>query len=133
MTHVQLLEILDQRLVLASTDAEFAVRAKHRLRRLGWEVYPVKSAASARRLIRECSPPVVVLDTDLGDESGWLLCKKLTLEQPDLRVILVSKRRYSDLVRFADFVGAAGLVFRQDGIAGLMSVIGEQESVISNQ
>jgi DNA-binding response OmpR family regulator len=119
MMKVQLCEVQDQRLILAHADSSFAARATRCLSRLGYEVYCVKSGASARRLAHELTAPVVVLDADLAYESGWLLCQKLTCEQPELQVVLVSDRRTSDRTRFARFVGASGLVFRPDGVAAL--------------
>jgi DNA-binding NtrC family response regulator len=119
MMYAQLPETNDQRLVLAHSDTEFAARVKRGLARLGWEVYLVRTGDGARRFARELIPSLVVLDTDLPDESGWLVCKKLTCEQPDLRVILVTDRRGCELPRFARFVGAAALTYRQDGFAAL--------------
>jgi len=123
-------ETLEQRLVLAHRDAEYAGRVKRCLNRLGWEVYLAKSGARARFLAHKLSPSVVVLDTELPDESGWLVCKKLTGAQPDLRVILVGSRRGPEQMRFARFVGAAALILRQEGVASLAhEVLGLAPSV----
>jgi DNA-binding response OmpR family regulator len=130
MRNAQLTDALDQRLVLAHRDAEFVARVKRCLNRLGWEVYLAKSGARAMHLAHKLSPAVVVLDTELPDESGWLVCKKLTAQQPDLRVILVGNERGPEQVRFAHFVGAAALVLRQEGVASLAhEVLGLAPSV----
>jgi DNA-binding NarL/FixJ family response regulator len=62
---------------------------------------------------------MVILDTDLPDETGWLTCDKMTREQPGLKVFLVSQRRSPEQARFADFVGAAGLLWRYGGLRAL--------------
>ena len=40
-------------------------------------------------MIREIRPLASVLATPRDRESGWLTCKKLILERPNLKVILV--------------------------------------------
>ena len=100
-------------LVLAGFDAAVA-RA---FRRRGWDVYPVNSGPEARRLARMVQADLVVLDTFLPDESGWLTCEKLTGEMPGLRVVLVDQDpRRAEL---AELVGAAALV----GCEGLQALI----------
>jgi CheY-like chemotaxis protein len=100
-------------LVLAGFDAGIA-RA-FRLR--GWDVYPARSGPEARRLARMAEADLVVLDTFLPEESGWLTCEKLTRELPGVRVVLVDPDpRRAEL---AEFVGAAALV----GSAGLSALM----------
>jgi DNA-binding response OmpR family regulator len=113
MLRIELPDQLQQRLVLAHSDLDFATSAKRRLVRLGWEVYQTRSAAGARRLAEEVQPAVFVLDTDLPDETGWLLCAKLKAQMPETRVILVDDRPSLERARYARFVGANALVRRQ--------------------
>src|SRR3954447_4782484 len=70
------------RLVLAYADSAHAALSCRHLRRQGWEVHLASSGFEARRLVRLLAPQVVVLDTDLREESGWLTCAKLKLENP---------------------------------------------------
>jgi CheY-like chemotaxis protein len=94
------------RLVLAYADPAHAAQCCRQLRRLGWEVHLTRSGPEARRLARELAPVVVVLDTDLHDESGWLTCAKLRGENPGQRVILVCPAVNADAERLAEHVGA---------------------------
>jgi ActR/RegA family two-component response regulator len=99
-------------LVLAGFDAGVA----RSFRRRGWDVYSAKTGPEARRLARMMEADLVVLDTFLPEESGWLTCEKLTHESPDVRVILVDPdpRR----AQLAEFVGAAALV-GSEGLSAL--------------
>jgi DNA-binding response OmpR family regulator len=105
--------------VLAHSDPAYAVAARRHLEMLGWEVYPASNGMEARRLAHVLNPALVVLSTEAPDESGWLTCHKLLLEQPSRTVILVAKSRSADDHAFAGFVGAAALVDQQDGVAAL--------------
>jgi DNA-binding response OmpR family regulator len=124
MTHIEPLEAFDQRLVLAHPDVAFGVRAKRCLRRLGWKVALAKSGAGARCLTRELAPAVVVLSTELPDESGWLVCKKLTCEQSNVKVFLIGDRPSAEQARLAAFVGAEKLLRQQDALPSLFKTLG---------
>lgn len=105
-------------LVLAHAQAGQAEASCRHLHRLGWEVHPARTAAEARRLTRTLSPDVVVLDTELSDESGWLMCAKLTSELPGQRVILVGPLPTRERAEFASFVGAEALIPAGPGLPG---------------
>jgi CheY-like chemotaxis protein len=108
-------------MVFAYADSTHAVLCCRQLRRLGWEVHLTRSGPEARRLARSLQPATVVLDIDLHDESGWLTCAKLTQEQPNLRVVLVTGATMSDLsCQRAHHAGAATLVHRTDGATALV-------------
>src|SRR5262249_41816260 len=107
-------------LILAHNDPLYAVEAYRYLHRLGWDVRLASSGPEARRLAREVSPSLVVLDAYLNDESGWLTCEKLTGELPGVKVILVAARPSSSEFRFAYFCGASALVDREDGLQALV-------------
>jgi DNA-binding response OmpR family regulator len=106
-------------LVLAYADSLYAALSCRHFRRLGWEVHLANSAREARRLTRVYAPAVVVIDTDLHDESGWLTCDKMTRELADQRVILVGPNPTEESHRLAAFVGAAALVNRTAGVSAL--------------
>src|SRR5205823_5574513 len=72
---------LNANVVLAHADIGFAARVSCQLRREGWDVYLARTGAEVRSLTKKLAPAVVVLDVDLADESGWLLCDKLQREQ----------------------------------------------------
>src|SRR5262249_24926817 len=98
-------------LIVAHCNADYTALLSRSLAGLGWEVHLAATGADVRRLAWEVGPAVVILDTELDCESGWLTCNKLTQEHPQLQVILVSEKGNG---HFADFVGAAGLVRQAD-------------------
>ena len=100
-------------LVLAGFDGTIA-RA---FRRCGWDVYLAVTGPEARRLARMVEADLVVLRTQLPEESGWLTCDKLTGELPSLRVVLVDPDPRS--ASLAEMVGAAAVV-DIDGLAALV-------------
>ncbi len=106
-------------LVLAYADSYYAALSCRHFRRLGWEVHLAPGGVEARRLAHTLGPAVVVLDTDLRDESGWLTCDKLRREIPDQNVVLVSENPTDEGRRFAAFVGARSLVCRGGGAGAL--------------
>jgi DNA-binding response OmpR family regulator len=105
-------------LVLACFDAG-AARA---FRRRGWDVYPARSGPEARRLARMMEADLVVLDTLLPEESGWLTCEKLTREMPGVRVVLVDPAPDAQRAELAEFVGAEKLLGRLDGLEELLEL-----------
>jgi DNA-binding response OmpR family regulator len=110
-------------LVLAYADSLFAALSCRHFRRLGWEVHLASSGSEARRMTHAFNPAVVVLDTDLRDESGWLICDKLTREIPGLKVVLVSPDPCEENRNLADFVGATALVGRGTGVNTLVEEV----------
>lgn len=103
-------------LVLAGFDSS-AARA---FRRQGWDVYLAYSGPEARRLARMIEADLVILDTRVPEESGWLTCEKLTREMPGVRVVLVDSAPDSQRMHLAEFVGATALVDQRDGLAELL-------------
>jgi DNA-binding response OmpR family regulator len=104
------------RLVLAYGDSRHAVSCCRQLRRRGWEVHLTGSGREARRLAAALAPAVVVLDTELHDESGWLTCAKLRLEQPGQHVVLVCGKVTPEAQRYAAFLGADTLLTRDENV-----------------
>jgi DNA-binding response OmpR family regulator len=111
-------------LVLALADAASAAETGRRFRRSGWDVYPTPAGPDARRLCRLLEADLVVLDADLGGESGFLTCAKLTRERPACRVVLVSDDVGARASGLAHFVGAAALVRPQDCLPSLAPATG---------
>ena len=106
-------------LILAHADPVYAELTCRSFRRRGWDVYRAGTGPEARRLARMMQPELVLLDTDLPEESGWLTCDKLIREQPHARVILVGTATAPQDEQFAAFVGACALVNR----AGSMTLL----------
>jgi DNA-binding response OmpR family regulator len=109
--------------VLAYADSRHAVQCCRQLRRLGWEAHLTRSGAEARRLAHALVPAVVVLDTQLPDESGWLTCAKLLLDNPGQRVVLVADEVTPEGERLAAHAGAAALVSRHAGASALIDEV----------
>jgi DNA-binding response OmpR family regulator len=102
---------------LAYADPVYASECGRYFRRLGWEVQMVASGAEARILAAEYQPQVVVLDAELLDESGWLTSAKMSTDNPELRIIVVtSESTQNDRLAM---VGAEQAVRRAAGAEGL--------------
>ena len=101
------------RLVLAYADAAQAARQGRSFRRRGWEVHQTASGVEARRLAADLNPSLVILDTQLPDESGWLVCAKLRLEQPQRKIVLVDPQLSPEKERLGEFIGASATVSRE--------------------
>ena len=110
-------------MIFAYADSAHAAQCGRYFRRLGWEVHLVASAAEARRLSQMTNPRVVVLDTDLPDESGWLTCAKITLEDSSRRVVLLAPDRTPETLQNLANVNGVALVTRQDRIELLAETI----------
>jgi len=110
-------------LVVAYPHASYADAVCRYYRRRGWETYTADSGVEARQLAHQANADVVVLGTDLPDESGWLICDKLLLERPGQKVVLVTAQSSPANRNFADFVGAVALVYEEAGIQALIEEI----------
>jgi len=121
-----------ERVVLSLNDSVFAAWIARQLRRLGWEVHMTRSGDEARRLCSELSPQVVVLDTRLQDQSGWLTCEKILRDDPTLKVILVASHPEPNGQAFADFVGPAKLIRQGEGIQVVIDEIVATTAPIAN-
>src|SRR5207302_1636267 len=88
-----------------------------------WQVHLASSGPQARRLVRRFSPEVLVLDTSLRDESGWLTCAKLRTCEGAPRIILVAPDSSYEDRALADFVGASALLPRGAGPSALLKEV----------
>ncbi len=110
-------------MLLAYTDAAYASQCGRYFRRLGWEVQMVAGGADARHLAYTWHPDVVVLETALVDQSGWLTSAKSSLDNPALRIILVADEFTIDTRQRLTMVGADQSVSRVDGAEALAEVV----------
>jgi CheY-like chemotaxis protein len=120
-----------ERVVVALNDTIFAAWIGRHLRRLGWGVHLARSAAHARQLTAEFSPRVVVLDTQLFDESGWLTCEKMIRHDPTLKVVLVASEPEANGKAFAEFVGAGVLIGQEEGVQAVVDEIVNQTEIVA--
>jgi len=93
-----------------------------RLQSRGWRVLRAGTPVEIRRLVGRHRLDAVVLPVDSPDESGWIACAKLRCARPRLKVFLLGERTPAAL-RFAQFVGAAGLIATNVGAAELVETI----------
>ena len=120
-----------QRVVLGLDDTDFSAWQTRRLRGLGWIAYPTQSGEQARRLCRQHSPQVVVLDTGLEDQSGWLVCEKVLRDDPTLKVILLASQSERDGEAFAEFVGPSKLIRQTQGPQAVIDeIVGTTSAVV---
>jgi DNA-binding response OmpR family regulator len=113
------------RVVVALNDGPQARAVLATFRRQGWEVHVPANGVDARQVARESRARAVVLDaTPDGDESGYLTCKKLLLERPTTKVVLVGENVLDDDRRLAAFVGASALVGASNPLGVVSAVMG---------
>jgi ActR/RegA family two-component response regulator len=110
-------------LIVADGDEIHAALVARAFRRRGWDVYSARTGPEARRLARMLNPDLMVMATDLDEESGWLTCEKVTRELPRTKVFLVGDTQGSRNIEFAHFVGAVALVDRGDCVQTLVEEI----------
>ena len=111
------------RMVLAYVDSAFSSLAARQFRRLGWEVYLASTAEDAHRLTAALAPLVVIIDTELPEESGWLVCAKLLMDQPKPKIILIGPMYSEESKQRATFLGASGFLGRTDGVTALIAEV----------
>lgn len=79
--------------------------------------------ADALRLLVEERPNIVLLDLDLGDDSGFDLLPDLLGLRPEARVILLTGLRDTEAHRRAIMLGAMGLVLKDKAIETVIKAI----------
>jgi DNA-binding response OmpR family regulator len=110
--------------VIAHSDTAYVLGVARAFRRHGWDTAIAAVGQEARRLAALHSARLVVLETDLPDESGWLTCAKLNVGNAGPAVVLVTEEAAECDADFADFAGAARLVTRDEGFEPLLEEAG---------
>lgn len=111
------------RLVLAGK-LPFATRVADHFRRQGWHVHVLEADEDLYRIVRTQRASAVVIDVQMGSESGFLVCAKLLRNQPRMPVLIVGSRRRTSDAKFAEFVGAAGFVCGDDQPHQVLGAVG---------
>jgi DNA-binding response OmpR family regulator len=111
------------RLLLGYVDSVHASQWARYFRRQGYSVHLIPSGVDTRRLALDSPPRVVILDTELPDESGWLTAAKILLDRPEQMVFLVGPERTDANERFASYLGAAGFLTRDESPVALVEEI----------
>lgn len=101
-----------------------------RLQAQGWRVLRAGTPVEIRRLAGRHRLDAVVLPVDSPDESGWIACAKLRCARPRVKVFLMGERTPAAL-RFAQFVGAAGLIPLEIGAAQLVETIVQSADTVT--
>jgi two-component system, NarL family, nitrate/nitrite response regulator NarL len=96
------------RLLIVDDNARFVEAAKDFLQREGCEVVAVASTgAEASRLAREFQPDAVLVDVDLGPESGFEVAARLVADN-ELNVVLISvdgEAEFADVIAKSPALG----------------------------
>jgi len=109
-------------LILAHPDPYYVAKVSRTFGRLNWSVHVARNSEEVRRFARDHEPEMIVLASELGGESGWLTCEKLTSEFPQVKIVLVVEESTLHLQHFAEFVGASALVSTNSALAALLDL-----------
>jgi DNA-binding NarL/FixJ family response regulator len=102
------------RLLIVDDNAGFIQAARDLLRRQGADVVGVAShATEAVRLARELKPDCVLVDIELGPESGFDLATRLTTEHGQ-RVVLISVHPETEFIDLIVTTPALGFIPKAD-------------------
>ena len=94
------------RCLIVDDNPRFLGAAKALLERDGLQVVVASSSAEAFDHVQERQPDVVLVDIDLGEESGFELTRRLI----DVRVILISTHSEADFEELIAQSPAAGFI-----------------------
>jgi CheY-like chemotaxis protein len=100
------------RALIVDDNVEFLTTASRLLEREGIAIVGVATTgAEALRQAKEHNPDVILVDVDLGDESGFDLAERLSAASRRRRpVVLISAYPEEDLVDLVDTSAAIGFV-----------------------
>lgn len=116
----------ESKLIVAHADSRYRADITRRLRLRGMDVFTTSSASAVHALAHEYRPGLILLDTELKDESGPLTCAKLKISYPDCKVMLVGKQLSGEAIRLARFVGADEYVSQSEGLDTLIRRVCKQ-------
>jgi DNA-binding response OmpR family regulator len=114
------------RIVIAHSDAAYVADLHERLQLRGCVVHVARSGEQARLLAHRTRAEIVVLDSEMPLESGWLTADKLRREH-SARVIVVTPEFTFQDRRFGEFVHAAAIVDRLAGPEAVLDKIDDLE------
>ena len=101
--------------LIVDDNAAFLEAARDLLERQGVEVVGVAAtSAEALRRSMELHPDVILVDVELGQESGLELCRMLDHVSGDAAVVLISTYAEGDLDELVDTSPARGFLSKSD-------------------
>lgn len=78
---------------------------------------------AARRLLRQASPDVLVLDLSLGDDSGMEFLREIRADHSKVRVLVLTFSCEADVVRRAFAARAEGYMLKEEPVQAIASAI----------
>jgi len=96
-------------IIIAHPDPEVRKNGANRLRECGWKVISVDNSGLLHSRIASWPHSLILLATDMPDESGWLTCHKIRKCKPHVTVFLIHDKTDEADQSLADFVGASGI------------------------
>lgn len=110
--------VVDRSVLLAEAIASAAIAAGYE------DVQVVSGAGLARRLMNERQPTIALIDLALASANGFELLQGIQRDFPGTGVVLIVDETYDQSLAVEALVtGAAGLVYRSQGIASLLRVL----------
>ncbi|HJZ49496.1 MAG TPA: response regulator transcription factor [Roseiflexaceae bacterium] len=79
--------------------------------------------ATALAIASETHPDIILLDLDLGKDSGFELLPELLAAAPQTRVIVLTGLRDTEAHRRAIVLGAVGLILKEHAVATVLKAI----------
>jgi DNA-binding NtrC family response regulator len=116
-------------IVIAHSDAEYVTDVQEALQLRGGAVHVARSGEQARLLAHRYRAVLVVLDSQMPLESGWLTADKLARDNPRARVVVVTPELTVKDRIFASFVQATAVVDQIEGPAAILEKLDELEGV----
>jgi DNA-binding response OmpR family regulator len=126
-TKTQKSRISSPNVIFALSNSDLRRSVASLLEARGWRFRHIQQQDALRRKVSKMFPAVVVLPVENKMESGWLMCAKLRMGQPHLRVILIGKVTPEN-ERLAEFVGAEKLLPEDVGCRTLIAAICNQRA-----
>jgi len=112
-----------RRFLIVDDNAHFLGAARDLLEREGVSVVGVASTgAEALRLVRELQPDVILVDVDLGDESGFDLAQRLAAGEA-APVVLISAYPEAEFAELITASSAVGFVSKSELSASAVSEV----------
>ena len=101
------------RILIVDDHASFRRMARALLEERGYGIAgEAANGAEAARAVTRLAPDGVLLDVQLGAESGFMVCAALTRALPRLSIVLASASDYGEFGELIDSSGARGFILK---------------------
>lgn len=118
--------------ISVTTNKPMAQALQRNFRAKKWVVYTAADGESARVLANKVNPDAAILSTKAGNQSGWLICDKMTRDLRNLRVTLIHDHVNESDEDFSLFVGATSLFSEEASPVQIVDdICGTQPIVVS--